>query len=134
MPPDGGVPESTWLWLRKARSNIALAKATKPAEAFWEDLCFDAQQAAEKALKAVLVSKWVRPPKTHDIAQLIALLGDHGVEAPADIAEAAKLSRYAVDTRYPGPPEATQEQHREAIALAERVVRWAEGQVGKKKR
>ncbi len=78
MPPEGGMPESTHLWLRRARSNLARAKAPKPAEALWEDLCFDAQQAVEKALKAVLVSKWVRPPKTHDIAQLIALLADHG--------------------------------------------------------
>jgi HEPN domain-containing protein len=33
---------------------LALAKQPKPREAFWDDLCFDAQQAAEKSIKAVL--------------------------------------------------------------------------------
>jgi HEPN domain-containing protein len=38
-------------WLVRAKSSLALAKQAKPQEAFWEDQCFLAQQAAEKALK-----------------------------------------------------------------------------------
>jgi HEPN domain-containing protein len=43
-------------WLARARSNLKLARlgGSQP-EIFLEDLCFDAQQAAEKALKAVCV-------------------------------------------------------------------------------
>jgi HEPN domain-containing protein len=37
-------------WLNRARSNLALAKSDT-AGAFLEDLCFDAQQAAEKPSK-----------------------------------------------------------------------------------
>jgi HEPN domain-containing protein len=43
-----GIPED---WLRRARSNLARASTAKTDEIMWEDLCFDAQQAAEKALK-----------------------------------------------------------------------------------
>ena len=36
-------------WLKRAKGNMALAKQPKPKEAFWDDLCFDAQQAAGRS-------------------------------------------------------------------------------------
>ncbi|WP_341482902.1 HEPN domain-containing protein [Salinibacter ruber] len=36
-----------------------------------EDLCFDVQQAAEKALKGLLLHLEVSFPYTHDLADLI---------------------------------------------------------------
>ena len=41
-------------WLNRARSNLARAR-DRAAEVYLEDLCFDAQQAAEKAIKAVMI-------------------------------------------------------------------------------
>jgi len=42
-------------WLRHSRSNLARAESGRMTpEILYEDLCFDAQQAAEKALKDVL--------------------------------------------------------------------------------
>jgi HEPN domain-containing protein len=36
------------------------------------------------------------------------------------------LTQYAVETRYPGPAEpVTQKEYREAVKMAERVVKWA---------
>jgi hypothetical protein len=43
-------------WLNRARSNLAHAQAVSP-EVFLEDLCFDAQQAAEKAIKAIFICR-----------------------------------------------------------------------------
>ena len=54
MPHDTngvGTPED---WLKRAKSNLAIARQPKTAEILWEDYCFELQQAAEKALKAVL--------------------------------------------------------------------------------
>jgi HEPN domain-containing protein len=51
MPLDRSIPGSPMDWLVRAKSSLALAKQAKPQEAFWEDQCFLAQQAAEKALK-----------------------------------------------------------------------------------
>ena len=42
-------------WIRHALSDLSLAKIEKPENVLWEELCFHAQQAAEKALKAVLI-------------------------------------------------------------------------------
>ena len=47
-------PEDPREWLNRARSNLALAKAKRKG-VYLEDLCFDAQQAAEKAIKALLI-------------------------------------------------------------------------------
>jgi HEPN domain-containing protein len=47
-------------WLNRARSNLALAKSGTVG-ALLEDLCFEAQQAAEKAVKAVFVHRGALP-------------------------------------------------------------------------
>ena len=111
-------------WLRRARSNLALARQPKPPEALWEDLCFDAQQAAEKAVKGVLVSRGIDFPKTHDIGRLLQLLTEGGVEVPGSVRRAPELTAYAWEARYPGDYEpATADVHRRAVELAEVVVR-----------
>jgi len=56
MPPERRDPTDPAEWLRRARSNLARAKADRNlADVLYEDLCFDAQQAAEKAIKGLLV-------------------------------------------------------------------------------
>jgi len=51
-------------WLRRARSNLNLAAVQGPGICL-EDLCFEAQQAAEKAIKGVLVARGVQFPYIH---------------------------------------------------------------------
>jgi HEPN domain-containing protein len=98
---------------------------------YLEDLCFDAQQAAEKAIKAVLIHLGVRFPYVHDLAQLLALVERAGQDVPEPIRRAAGLSDYAVESRYPGLSEpVTQEEYEEAVATAEEVVCWAQGVIG----
>lgn len=119
-------------WLRRARSNLARARllAGQP-EVTYEDLCFDAQQAAEKALKAVLVLHRVAFPKTHALAELLTLVARVGVEVPAHVREATLLTPYAVEARYPGLwEEVTPEDHQEALRVAQHVVEWAEELTG----
>jgi hypothetical protein len=50
MPQDRPVPGSVEDWLARAEGDLALARAPLPEGAFYEDLCFHTQQAAEKAL------------------------------------------------------------------------------------
>jgi len=44
-------PDSPHEWLNRARSDLMIAAAVVPG-AYLEDLCYHAQQAAEKAMKA----------------------------------------------------------------------------------
>jgi HEPN domain-containing protein len=122
LPPDD--PRE---WLNRARSSLAIAAATHIPEVYLEDLCFDAQQAAEKALKAVLLSVEVRLAYTHDLAYLLSLVEQAGLELPPAVRRAAILSDYAVQARYPGVAEpVTQDEYVEALEIARTVIAWAE--------
>ncbi|MBM3268922.1 MAG: HEPN domain-containing protein [Candidatus Sericytochromatia bacterium] len=127
MSPDKGperVPEE---WLRSARSDLALASIALPDEVMLEALSFHAQQAAEKALKAVLVKVGVAFPFTHDLAVLVGLVSETVEGWDAALDEVATLTDYAVLTRYLGAEEpVTEDELAAAIVLAERVVAWAE--------
>ena len=126
MPHEGNFSGSPADWLRYARSDLELSRIVRPDEVLFEGLCYHAQQAAEKALKAVLIAKGVPPPKTHNIRTLLDLLLQD-VIAPQEIEDAASLSEYAVTSRYPGDFEpVNEEEHKETIRLAETVVLWAE--------
>ncbi len=127
MPPDKAIPGSPRDWLARAKGSLALAKQSKAEEAFWEDHCFLTQQAAEKAIKAVYQHKGLLFRYTHDLEELGKGLEDSGVPIPSAVKEATILTRYAFETRYPGPFEAVaEEEYQEAIRLAEAVVAWAE--------
>lgn len=130
MPPERFPPDDPREWLNRARSNLSRARARIP-EVYLEDLCFDAQQAAEKAIKALLVKKGVDFPYVHDIAYLLTLIEEAGVHIPGPVRSAEDLTRYAVVTRYPGASEPVAESHyRDALRSAEAVVRWAEEEIG----
>ena len=127
MPPSEDERATAREWLLRAKSNLARAKQSKPVDALWEDVCFDAQQAAEKAVKAVLLWRDVTFPYVHDIEALLTALQRAGHEVSEEMWDADDLSRYAVETRYPGAaPPVSEADYRHAVILAERVVRWAE--------
>jgi HEPN domain-containing protein len=111
-----------------------MAKAQGP-EIYYEDLCFHAQQAAEKAIKAVLLRHGIRFPYVHDIRELIRLLKRKAVNVPARVLKARELTNYAVETRYPGLSEpVSDKEYHDAVVLAEAVVRWADKQIMQPKR
>jgi HEPN domain-containing protein len=121
---DVGTPND---WLRRARSNLIRARLPKHKDVFWEDYCFDAQQAAEKALKGLLLFLKIPFRFVHDIAELLTVLERDGINLPESIRASAELSDYAVEARYPGPMEPiVEDEYKEAIKMAEDVVSWVE--------
>lgn len=113
-------------WLNRARGNLARAGNVAP-EYFLEDLCFDAQQAAEKAIKAVFVHRGWTFPYTHDIMRLLILLGGNGIKVPKYVFRADDLTPFAVVSRYPGRAgPVTKRRYRTLVRIGENVVRWAE--------
>lgn len=117
-------------WMRYAKADLALARAPLPAGGLYEQLCFHAQQAAEKSLKAILVHLALDFPNTHNVQRLIDLLPPE-VPRMTWLTAAVRLTDYAVASRYPGESEPVQEdEYRHAISLAEAVVSWAEEYIG----
>ena len=124
-PPERFAPDDPREWINRARSNLALAKNRVPG-AYLEDLCFEAQQAAERAIKAVLIARDVEYPYVHDLAHLLSVLEDAGESVPCVVREAVELTPYAVITRYPGPTRpVTAREYLAAVETAEAVVAWA---------
>ena len=122
-------PDDPREWLRRARSDLAVARVNVP-DADPESLCFLAQQAAEKAIKALLIMRDVEFPFVHNLAELLDLLEAAGETIPQDVRRAGELTRYAVETRYADQvPRPTEQDLAEAVSIAEAVVRWAEGRV-----
>jgi HEPN domain-containing protein len=118
-------------WLNRAESN--LARSSGPLRgAYLEDYCFDAQQAAEKSIKAVFVALGLSFPYIHDLGRLLTLLAKAGVRVPKYVWSADRLTRFAVEARYPGlSGPVTKSEHGRAVRIAERVVTWATRYVAK---
>jgi HEPN domain-containing protein len=127
--PERRPPDDPTEWLNRARSNLALARI-RAEEIYLEDLCFNLQQAAEKALKALLIQHGVPFPFVHDIGELLRLLEDAGQSVPMTLRQSVRLTRFAVFTRYPGvAPPISYDEYREALILAEAVVNWVAQQL-----
>ena len=126
QPPERFDPQDPREWLNRARSNLALAKRCEP-DIYLEDLCFECQQAAEKALKGLVLSRGGELPYVHDLNLLVAILEDAGVVVPGEARGAVALTVYAVAGRYPGPARPiTAAEYETALEMAEAVVRWVE--------
>lgn len=126
MPPDDPVSGTAEHWLVRAEGHLALARHPKPRGAFWEDLAFHAQQAAEFALKAVYQRRGIAFRFTHSIEELGSGLEEAGESIPDEIRNAVILTRYAVRARYPGAGvPVSRREYESAVDLAAAVVAWA---------
>jgi HEPN domain-containing protein len=84
---------------------------------------FHAQQAVEKSLKAVLASREVEIPLTHDLGYLVALCEDRA-SLPEDVAGAHWLTPWAGGWRYDTEPSPIDRGL--AVRVAESAVRWSQ--------
>jgi len=110
-------------WQRYAEEDLAQADHIvgqtdfTPRHAAWL-----AQQAVEKAIKAILVAESIRPPRTHDLELLWTLIPAHRPVKQVEV-DLPRLSEYSVDARYPGDwPDITAEEAEAAVEDAKRVV------------
>jgi HEPN domain-containing protein len=126
MPDPEAVAEVALGWLRRAKSDLVMARkalADRDELDPWA-ASFHAQQAAEKYVKAALIIEQVRFPRTHELERLRPLL-PAGWALP-DREALAGLTRFAIAGRYPeGPfdagPDPTWSDAEEAVRLAESV-------------
>ena len=88
---------------------------------------FHAQQAVEKALKAVLIKDGVRYPFTHDIETLTEMMEKHDLRLPPESSELSCLTLFGALFRYEdegwGVPITVGIDR--MLGLAETTVAWA---------
>lgn len=108
-------------WLRQAHSDLAVARLTA-TEGFHAQACYHAGQAAEKALKGLLVACGVAPPYSHSLDRLLEAVMAQGLDTTALKALPLKaLTRMNSETRYPQDEEAPVDRfdaHDSDLALA----------------
>ena len=116
-------PDDPQNWVAKAESDLLNIRNNLRAEQVpWDTICFHAQQAGEKMLKAYLVSRGQTAGRTHDLVALLAEAVVAGGPLETLEADCRLLTPYAVMLRYPGVPgEPSEQEARQAVAAAERV-------------
>jgi len=121
-------------WIKRAKSSLELAQVKIIRYIQYEDLCFQVQQAVEKALKGLLIFYGVEPEFTHNIELLIKELKKF-TDIPEEINETAQLTNYAVQTRYPGEyDEITKEEYERAVKIAKDCLDWVENKIKENKK
>ena len=127
------LPESAAILLRKAREDLqTLEVLIGSGQAPASSMGFHAQQAAEKAIKAVLSHQNVVFPKTHNLRALISLLPGCAASFPPDAELLPRLTPFGVVLRYDDVVE-TEEQlpdQGQLLNVVRRTLGWAEGILG----
>jgi len=116
-------------WIGRAKSSFELAQAKIIRHIYYEDLCYQSQQAVEKALKGLLIYYGIEPEFTHNIEVLLKEIKKF-TDIPENVKESALLTNYAVQTRYPGEyEEVTKEEYEKSIIIAKDCLDWVENKI-----
>ena len=113
-------------WLVKAQHDLASARklASEP-DPYLDTAIFHCQQAAEKAVKAVLVFHDQRHEKTHDIRRLLNLAAGFDRKLTEFLQLAATLTPYSTAFRYPDEKlSPDQHEFRAALEAADKIVEY----------
>jgi len=128
-----GLRREVFLWLRAALEDIEDAGLFLE-EGRWFRVAFFAQQAVEKALRALYpVVALAEPPRSHTVTELYRGLVERGFRLPGELEEKLYvLNKYYTVTRYPDaanglPSESVdREEALRALDIARRVLRHVE--------
>lgn len=119
MNEDDWLKRDALRWLRYAQEDLSTAQAlVNVANAPARNTCLHAQQAAEKALKAVLIFLDLGVPRSYDLSG-IALVVPDDWDCKRRFTDLAELARWATWPRYPSDQrEADTRDAERAIAQA----------------
>lgn len=122
MKSDRGSAEML-LRIAQEDQKVSLLLADQGSE-FLRQTFFHAQQAVEKALKAVLASRGHPVRKTHDLMELYGSLESVGLSCPLALDELDQLSPYAAMFRY-DDTDIPRLDMDVARATVTRIIEWA---------
>ena len=119
-------------WLAQGRRDLRHAVHSMEA-GYYEWSCFSAQQAAEKAVKAVFLRRHAEA-WGHSVTQLLGRLPEEINVSEELFNSAKKLDKHYIPSRYPNGFESgipadyyTADEAQEAINNAERIIKFCEG-------
>ncbi len=118
--------------LRKAAQDEVVVEVVLEVPRVHDEVIgYHTQQAAEKLLKAVLAAHGVVYRRTHNLDELILLLGQNAVTLPPDLLAIRGFTTFAVEPRYADlPSEEVAVDRQVAYDLLRRLRVWAEECIG----
>ncbi len=119
------------LWLDRASDDISWTESNIREKVYY-GACFTAQQAVEKALKAFLLYKQNRFDKIHDLVKLVDDCSLFDEEFRSIRSQAATLSHFYVQTRYPDISELdqfTETDAHDALSAAKEIVAFVQRKI-----
>lgn len=110
-------------WLRKAEENLRLAEVALK-EGFYAFSCFHSQQAAELALKTLIILRKGYQPFTHLLTELAAEASDAAALRLPSTEDLRWLQEHYVQSRYPNArlSEYTDGEALKAVEIGRRVL------------
>jgi len=112
-------------WIKKADRDLEVSKRElELSEPFTDIICFHAQQAAEKYMKAYLIWLNIEFQKTHDIEDLVVIASKKDPSILKLKDSGAELSSFAVEVRYPEFEEPSLVDTKIAVEVAEKFKNY----------
>ena len=112
--------------MRKAWTLYAAAQGPIHEGGAYEELCYIAHQAVEKAFKGLIIFFNEEYEYTHNISKLLKVLKKHTI-VPDAVCEAYQLTKYAQDLRYTNPDEDIPiEEHQNILNICRTCLNWVE--------
>jgi HEPN domain-containing protein/predicted nucleotidyltransferase len=132
-------PEKAWAeaerWLDQAEYDLGFARLALREE-YFSQACFVSQQAAEKAVKAIVYGSGERLVRGHSIVEIVEHFADRVPELKALREQGDSLDEHYIASRYPngvaeGPPFAIYDRPKaeEAMEAAEQIVAVAAARI-----
>jgi HEPN domain-containing protein len=121
-------------WIKKADRDLEVSqREIKLPEPLTDIICFHAQQAAEKFMKAYHVFLDIEFQKTHDIEDLVIVAGKKDPSILKLKNPGAELSVFAVETRYPEFEDPSINDAKNAVEVAEKFKQFIKNKILEKK-
>lgn len=110
-------------WINKAEGDrqTAIREVKVIDSPNWDAVCFHAQQAVEKYLKALMQQEKILITRTHDLTQLLRALLPKFPDLEIQSDNLEWLTTFAVEIRYPGE-SAIEEDAEQAVTIMEDVI------------
>ena len=125
-------------WIREAEHTLRVAETISKQPEAYNVVCFLAEQAAQKSLKAVRYLDGARLVSIHSVSELIKQVSQNRPEFLPLKPRGAILDQYYITTRYPDavaepaiPSELfSQQQAEEALSIARAIFEQSKSVIG----
>lgn len=129
MPEDNGWRRLAQKWMAHAEGDLQVVRLAAAGSPIRDPvLGFHAQQAMEKAFKAALAARMLRPPRTHDLASLAKRVREtYGLSEDPLFGD--DLTDWATVLRYPGGDAPAPLDRRRILKQVQACIRLVESLV-----